>query len=146
MKYEYKEVSQFNSERTREEELNHYGQQGWQFLASDRVAGEMFWLFVREVEEDKQDGADLEKAEQETRGLAWDSIAIEFQQDHEEEGYIVSVMDNDGLIVKTHVHLYEWSGPVTNFINDKDAPGMIAYLTGLNTTTEGERDGTIIRE
>lgn len=149
-KYEYKEVSQLHSPRSREDELNYWGAQGWQFLASDRVAGEMLWLFIREVEEEdvKQDGADLEKAEQDTRGkidMVWDNIAVEFQRNMETEGYIVTVLDNEGPIVKSPVHLYEWSGAVTDYINKKDAAGLISYLSNLNTTTEGLRDGAFIR-
>lgn len=75
----------------------------------------------------------------------WDDCAVEFVRDLEDDGYTVSVLDNDGLVVKTHVHLHEWSGPVTNFINAKNIDGLIEYLIGLNETTEGERDGTTIR-
>jgi hypothetical protein len=57
----------------------------------------------------------------------------------------VEVQDNDGVLVKTHVYLYEWSGEVTRYINDQDATGLINYLIELNTTMEGMRDGTIIR-
>jgi len=57
----------------------------------------------------------------------------------------VEVCDHDGVIVKTFVYLHEWSGHVTPLINERDAQGLIDYLIGLNTTTEGERDGTTIR-
>ncbi len=75
----------------------------------------------------------------------WDDCAVEFHQDMEKDGYNVSVMDNDGLIVKTWVHLHEWGGCVTPLINDKNVSGLIKYLKGLNATTEGPRDGTEIR-
>lgn len=79
------------------------------------------------------------------RRLEWADIAVTFAQNHALHGYEVEVQDKDGVIVKTHVHLHEWSGEVTPYINDQDAFGLINYLIGLNTTTEGERDGTTIR-
>ncbi len=80
-----------------------------------------------------------------TRTLGWNDIALTFAQNFEKEGYEVEVQDNDGVIVKTHTHLHEWSGYVTEYINAQDAEGLINYLVGLNTTSEGMRDGTIIR-
>ena len=62
----------------------------------------------------------------------------------EHEGYDVGVAENDGIVVKTHVYLYEWSGYVTPFINAKDVTGMVEYLIELNRMER--RDGTIIRE
>lgn len=76
--------------------------------------------------------------------LGWEDIAVTFAQSFEPEGYHVEVQDNDGIIVKTFTHLYEWSGYVATYINDEDAMGLINYLVGLNKT-EGMRDGTIIR-
>lgn len=75
----------------------------------------------------------------------WEDIAVEFQQSFDPEGYDVTVLDNHGLMVKTHVYLHEWSSDVTRCINKKNADGLIEYLIGLNRTTEGLREGTIIR-
>lgn len=80
-----------------------------------------------------------------TDDLGWEDIALTFGQTFNPDGYEVEVQDNDGVLVKTHVYLHEWSGEVTGYINDQDATGLINYLIGLNTTLEGERDGTIIR-
>lgn len=74
----------------------------------------------------------------------WHDVGVTFMQNHEHEGYDVEVADNDGIIVKTHVYLYEWSGYVTPFINAKDATGMVEYLIELNKMER--RDGTIIRD
>ena len=78
-------------------------------------------------------------------GLTWDDIAVTFMQNRQLDGYDVEVQDNEGVIVKTHVHLHEWSGDVTTYINEQNAMGLINFLVGLNTTTEGWRDGTTIR-
>lgn len=80
-----------------------------------------------------------------TRTLGWADIAVTFAQNLSQDGYDVEVQDNDGIMVKTFVYLHEWSGEVTAYINDQDAMGLINYLIGLNTTTEGMRDGTTIR-
>lgn len=77
--------------------------------------------------------------------MDWADIAVTFMQNLELSGYDVEVQDNDGILVKTHVHLHEWSGEVTPYINEQDAQGLINYLIGLNTTAEGMRDGTTIR-
>lgn len=74
----------------------------------------------------------------------WLSCQVTFMQNMEHEGYDVEVADNDGIVVKTHVYLYEWSGYVTPFINAKDVTGMVEYLIELNRMER--RDGTIIRE
>lgn len=75
--------------------------------------------------------------------LTWDDCAIEFEQSFQPEGYNVKVADNSGDVVKTYVHLHEWSGHVTPFINNKDIPGLVRYLAGLNKTER--RDGFVIR-
>lgn len=74
----------------------------------------------------------------------WLDCGVTFMQNYKREGYDVEVADNDGLIVKTHVFLYEWSGYVTPFINAKDATGLVEYLIELNNVER--RDGTIIRD
>jgi hypothetical protein len=77
--------------------------------------------------------------------MDWEDIAVTFAQDHGRDGYEVEVQDNDGILVKTFLHLHEWTGYATPFINEQDAQGLINYLVSLNTTSEGMRDGTIIR-
>lgn len=151
-KYEYIEVGQMNTERNRVDELNHYGKLGWRFCYADRIAGQMYWYFVREASEtygEKAYDAGLEKTyenrEELTVGLDWDDAAVTFAQNFGQDGYDVEVCDHDGVIVKTFVHMHEWSGYVTPYINARDAQGLINYLIGLNTTMEGERDGTTIR-
>lgn len=74
----------------------------------------------------------------------WLNCQITFMQNHEREGYDVEVADNDGIVVKSHVYLHEWSGYVTPFINAKDVTGMVEYLIQLNELER--RDGTIIRD
>ena len=167
-KYEYIEVGQMNTERNRVDELNHYGKLGWRFCYADRIAGQMYWYFVREVNEEQESTFCTEcgaiegmphvdtcsrikketyenRAELTTVGLDWDDAAVTFAQNFGQDGYDVEVCDHDGVIVKTFVHMHEWSGYVTPYINDRDAQGLINYLIGLNTTMEGERDGTTIR-
>lgn len=75
--------------------------------------------------------------------LEWDNCAIEFEQDFQKEGYRVTVKDNAGDVIKTWVALYEWSGYVTPFINEKDVPGLVRYLCELNRIDR--REGTYIR-
>jgi hypothetical protein len=77
--------------------------------------------------------------------LGWADIAVTFAQNRGKDGYDVEVQDNDGIIVKTFMHLHEWTGYATPFINEQDAMGLINYMIGLNTTAEGMRDGTTIR-
>jgi hypothetical protein len=77
--------------------------------------------------------------------MDWEDIAVTFAQDHGRDGYEVEVQDNDGILVKTFMHLHEWTGYATPFINEQDVQGLINYMIGLNTTAEGMRDGTIIR-
>ncbi len=77
--------------------------------------------------------------------LGWEDIAVTFAQNFGKDGYDVEVQDNDGVIVKTFMHLHEWTGYATPFINEQDAMGLINYMIGLNTTFEGMRDGTTIR-
>lgn len=74
----------------------------------------------------------------------WNDCQVTFMQNMEHEGYDVEVADNDGIIVKSHVFLHEWSGYVTPFINAKDVTGMVEYLIELNKLER--RDGTIIRD
>jgi len=76
--------------------------------------------------------------------LTWDDCAIEFEQSFNPEGYRVKVEDKDGIVIQTFVHLYEWSGYVTPYINDKDIPGLVRYLVELNRLEV--RDGSVIRE
>lgn len=114
-------------------------------VSSAKMTEEEYERGWKDPRKEARDGADLEQAEKATTRTPWDDIAVEFQRNMENEGYIVTVLDNDGMIVKTPVHLYEWSGPVTEFINEKDAAGLIAYLSNLNTTTEGMRDGAFFR-
>lgn len=94
------------------------------------------------------DGEELEQVEKETSVTmrVWDDCAVEFQQNPEHDGYDVAVLDNEGLIVKTRVHLHEWSGIVTDFINDRDVDGLVNYLIELNKASDGMREGTKIRE
>lgn len=77
--------------------------------------------------------------------MDWDDFAVTFVQDHVRDGYHVEVQDEEGILVKTFLHLHEWTGYATPFINEQDVQGLINYLIGLNTTGEGMRDGTTIR-
>lgn len=73
----------------------------------------------------------------------WDDCAVEFAQVYDGDMYELAIKDNNGLIIKTHVHLFEWSGYVVPFINDKDVNGMVKYLLELHRIDP--REGTRIR-
>ena len=90
----------------------------------------------------------IEQSNAMLREYDWDSCAVEFVQfrEHEEwmagyeDGYWIAVKDNNGLIIRSRVMLVEWSGPITEFIQNRDATGLVNYLIDLNATER--RPGT----
>jgi len=126
--------------------LVNAGGTGYQFQADKlKLAVEVARREIEDEQKMEEKPVSYENRSEMTVGLDWDDAAVTFAQNFAQDGYDVEVCDHDGVIVKTFVYLHEWSGHVTPLINERDAQGLIDYLIGLNTTTEGERDGTTIR-